>query len=244
MAKIKEPVTWKPGDISSTDDSHWRDAKGGIVKAQSLAEVIDGNNSSPQICVARRKVIPCNRRIDVQQSWRWNQSSLIRLWRALPVGSVNAWNWFAAANSIIDKYGNTDYLNGFDWFCKLNGRLIHANTSTLTDPPPDSTPSYNPVFSFYQILAGTGIYIGVDTVPTGSEKIVVSCRLNRPVTSYTSIYPYIFRENCTSIHVFPHLVIPIPELVFDTTRSFFRGFPIDEYGRTPGDTLESVLPVS
>ena len=244
MAKILDPVTWKPGDIFSTPDAKWRDAKGGIVLALGHKAVTSGPSQTPQTAVARRKVIPCNRRFDLQQNWRWRQSSLIRLWRALPSGSVNSWNWFAVANAVTDRYGNTIHLSGFDWFCKLNGRLIHAILSTLTDPPPDATPGFTPTLIFDQIVASGSIFLGSTPLPSVGQSIAVSTRINRPFSSATSIYPYLFRVSYGFGDPDPLSVVPAAELIFNTTRTFLRAYPIDEYGRSPGETLQMIDPVS
>lgn len=222
MAKILDPL-----------DSKWRDANGGIVLAQGR-----------ETAIARVKRIPCNRRFTYMQSWRAKSAYLVLLWRELSSVDKNQWNWFAVNNAVLDKYGNTIYLNGFDWFMKLNGRLIHAASNTLTTPPPDSTPSYTPLISITQPAPGFPITLSPNPLPAGDEKIVVSRRLNLPLSTATSLYPYWFFVTFTSAGVFPGIVANVSELIFDSTRSFFRAFPIDGYGRSPGDTLENLIPIS
>lgn len=220
MAKLLDPI-----------DVKWRDSVGGITLAQGH-----------ETAVARRKVIPCNRRFSSQQSWREKQAVLTFLWRELSSADVNQWNWFGVTFAVTDKYGDSIYLNGYDWFIKLNARLVHSTFNPLSTPPDDDTPTYSPAITFSQIPPFTSIWISLDTDPTGDQAITVGCRLNLPLSRNTPLYPYWFRTTCLATDSFPREIVLPSELIFNTTRSFFRAFPMDEYGRSPGETVQSLTP--
>lgn len=97
-------------------------------------------------------------------------------WKAALTDSDRAaWASFAAANPVVNSFGQTSILSGFQWFCKLNAlSLAKSATSQITPPP--STAISSPITVSLTLTSGGSPVVSIDytdTGMTGSEQMEI-----------------------------------------------------------------------
>lgn len=179
MAKIKDPLDFK-----------WRDKKGGIVGVRLFSQ--DG---------ARAATAPVQRWRVVKQKFGVNNLEIVKAWRQLDSSEQAAWDTFGEEFPGVDKYGDYIRWTGFNWFTRLNSRLLLSERARIDAPPPDDVPTYTPSFNVWFHEPTGAFFLAFDVGPTGDEYFIVQRKLHRPISSDSPPRPLLFHH----IYKFPTL---------------------------------------
>jgi hypothetical protein len=86
-----------------------------------------------------------------QTSWQaGSQSDLMKTlneWQGLTLPQQVVWDTYALAHTKDDRYGDTKYLSGFNWFGSINRFRWSFGLATLTAPPSYASPVAVPAYT-------------------------------------------------------------------------------------------------
>jgi len=209
----------------------WRTKSGGI-------EGVQGNN----VPVARRAPRPSHLLLHPQQLWRKNWSVLKIAWAALTPGQLVLWATFASTYPVIDKYNNSVFQSGQNWFYELNGRLHRAELNLIGDPPVDDIPTYSPIVSVFQDGATGDIVLSFSTpVPTGSA-ISVRPQMNWPLSKSKRAFPFLIDSFVFFGSSSPVVLVTYAQLLRFNVVNQWLVDCMDEYGKVKGVEFFKVVP--
>ena len=93
-------------------------------------------------------------------------------WNQLSPGNKAEWNQYADTYTLIDRYGVTKTLTGYNWYIAINGLYYYYNGSSLLVPVGYQTPDALPVF--YLDLTSTDMVVTWSTpIDTGTTEILL-----------------------------------------------------------------------
>lgn len=192
---------------------------------------------------ARRTKSQTNRASTNQQTYR-NRFHLVNdEWHSLTLAQQDSWNLFGSTYQQVDKYGDPIYLSGYNWFMRLNTRLITAGEPTISNPPPDATPSYSPTINLWQ--GGSCGEINLDPIPQpGANQTFIVCKWdNHPISVSKWNRDTIIWITSKSVVIYPIIVAVPGEITFNTTKTSVYCWGIDSYGRIGDYRFSQIVPV-
>ena len=146
-------------------------------------------------------------------------------WRALSSGVRSDWDDWAAlgAQELTDAFGDPYYISGFNWFCKLNMRLLRIGNSIREAAPTAARPSSSsPTGSQFRWISGANQMYAYWTDPAQpSEDVVMFCAVAPRPGASTLYSTFTFMDLDYSLVGSNH--------IFDYEDSFLAKFgqPID-----------------
>ena len=200
--------------------SHWRRSHAGCEGQQNVSQ-----------SASRADVSRPSKNSSALQNWRSKASQIARQWRNLSEGDRHFWDEFGALYTTTDKYGEDIFLPGYNWFLRFNSQLALTDQPLISNPPLDPTPSYNPFLVFSQLSPGGPIVCEpIPQIPEDSF-VVIYRSLNCRKSKTQLLTPGIFFSSFPWGSPIAFTVANETELKLGSSRTFFRGYGLDKYGR-------------
>ena len=87
---------------------------------------------------ARKRSVPTNKLTSYNSVIRARQATLSKRWSStLSAAQRTGWGTLANANPVTDVFGNTRYLSGFQFYCRVNGVRGQCGLAFLDAAPAD-----------------------------------------------------------------------------------------------------------
>lgn len=219
MAKLLNP-----------NNSKWRDSTNGYTGFANWFEK-----------GARRKVSPAIRSESFKGKYKKYFSALCRRWRNLSTSEKASWSSFSAANPSTDRYGNSIDIGGFQWFVRLNTRLLQGENSLIISPPSNGIPSFSPLISCSQNVLSGNLVATLDVYPSGIERLFWSAKLNVLASQSKPVNTFRTQGFFTSSDANPFLLFNQSAIKENGLVQKFRFLPVDSFGRSPGLIYDDII---
>lgn len=193
--------------------------------------------------VMRQKVSPVQPRSNAQQSVRYTLQGLTKQFQSLTSVQISNWNDFAAANPVTDVFNNQINLTGMNWFVRLNSRLTESGIAVITTPPDTGNAGYLPVINA-SFDAVVGVEFSWDTNPTANQRIWIQYSGNVPLSRNFASADLRQRTKIVNGDISPLQIIPLADLVLDTSQRQVTAFAVDEFGRSTPKQRWTIQPTS
>jgi len=197
---------------------------------------------SPYGTVARNRTIPVNPNSPAQVAIRAAMSTMSGRWsNILSNAQRAAWEAYAAATPVLNKFGDSILISGRQFFLRYNNAITR-----LGGAPIDTAPATPGVAAEASLVLSASSIIGVNVVsssiiPVGIGAILINTGI--PVNFARNFYkaPFTQRSGITAATVFPLNIIPPAEVaVGQRWFVFSRHFQADGKVANPQITFADV----
>lgn len=193
--------------------------------------------------IVRQNASPVQPRTQATQLVRYDVQAVNKAFQNLTAVEISNWNDFAVANPRPDVFGNSIARTGLNWFVALNTRLRTAGLSILTNPPATANPAFNPDMDA-TFLSGVGVQFSFNPEPFGNERIWLQWSGNVPLSRNFLSRDVRQRQLVSAADSSPLTIIPVADLILDTTQRQITAFAVDDSGRATPKLRFTVRPTS
>lgn len=123
-------------------------------------------------------------------TFKQNQSlndhqGMIYNWSLLSFANKLTWDGLAAATGKVNKYGQTKFLSGFNWYCSCNYARLLCGLSLLSSAPVATSPASVPTYTIS--LDSSGMVLVIDTPQTITDNYMI-IRATPPIRNKTTSF--------------------------------------------------------
>lgn len=183
---------------------------------------------------ARCSCSQTNRRHARQMAYRMGFARVKLLWDNLSTAQRTTWQTFASTFTSVNKYGDTIWIGGWQWFCRYNCRLVSTGQSLILNAPANDTPSYTPSFNFGPPVGGSDWSVTLVPAPAANESLLIRRKINQPYSYSTSPLPLQYFVQVVNGDPNPVTLGFSSEINYNYKKFFSGILPLDQYGRSSG----------
>lgn len=187
---------------------------------------------------------PVQPRTSSVQAKRYAFQKLVREFNDLSVVNIDAWNDFGRDWTVTDAFGNSINNTGLDWYMALNTRLNAMGVTSISTPPLNPNPSYNPTISIAQESADSWIEATMSGFSIADSGVFIEWSNNLPRSRRFAQKSLRLRRIVTLGDVSPLTLIASSLLSMDDSVVQFRITAVDSKGRGTPALRQDVYPVS